>query len=291
MTAVEWERRWARPVAIATLVAALLFLVGLFMQISLLDQKDDATQLTSAHDHSSALLAGASLYALGGLLFSAPLYYLLKAARARNETISRWMLPFAFLGPLLLAVRSILLWAATNDVASQFISGSDHSTDAAKHLIDNSSLADSATALGFPAALAFVIATAYIPLMAMRVGLITRFWGTLGMSLGVASALIRFVPQIGLTIWFAYIGFLIGGWLKDGRPPAWETGEAIPWPPPERRGASKDGVVEGDGTEIDVGPKEILEPELPVPAETDEPAVDEQGLTAGQRRKKRKRRE
>ena len=42
--------------------------------------------------------------------------------------------------------------------------------------------------------------------------------------------------------------------------------------------------MEGDGTEIDVGPKEALEAELP-----EEPG-DEQKQTQGQRRKKRKRR-
>jgi hypothetical protein len=287
MTAVEWERRWARPVAIAAIAAAFLFLAGVILQAGLVDQKDEATQLTSTHNHSTALLGGAILLAVGASLFSAPLYYLLRAAKARNDEIRSTMLAFAFIGPILLGVRSILGWIATHDIANQFIAGSNHSADTAKHLIDNSSLADTATALGLPAVLGLVVAMVYIPMMAMRVGLISRFWGTLGMALGVGSALLGLVAFVGLAFWFAYIGFLIGGWLKAGRPPAWDAGEAIPWPPPEPRGGRKDsaGVVEGDGTEIDVGPDSALEPGV-----EDAPAPDDSTESQGQRRKARKRR-
>jgi hypothetical protein len=287
MTAVEWERRWARLVAIAAIAAAFLFLAGVILQAGLVDQKDDATQLTSTHDHSTALLGGAILLAVGAALFSAPLYYLLRAAKARNKEIRSSMLAFAFIGPILLGVRSILGWIATHDIANQFIAGSNHSADTAKHLIDNSSLADTATALGLPAVLGLVVAMIYIPMMAMRVGLIPRFWGTLGMALGVGSALLGLVAFVGLAFWFAYVGFLIGGWLKAGRPPAWDAGEAIPWPPPEPRGGRKDtaGVVEGDGTEIDVGPDPALEPDV-----SESPVPDDSAESQGQRRKARKRR-
>jgi hypothetical protein len=287
MTAVEWERRWARLVAIAAIAAAFLFLAGVILQAGLVDQKDDATQLTSTHDHSTALLGGAILLAVGAALFSAPLYYLLRAAKARNKEIRSSMLAFAFIGPILLGVRSILGWIATHDIANQFIAGSNHSADTAKHLIDNSSLADTATALGLPAVLGLVVAMIYIPMMAMRVGLIPRFWGTLGMALGVGSALLGLVAFVGLAFWFAYVGFLIGGWLKAGRPPAWDAGEAIPWPPPEPRGGRKDtaGVVEGDGTEIDVGPDPAHEPDV-----SESPAPDDSTESQGQRRKARKRR-
>ena len=288
MTAVEWERRWARPVAIAAIAAAFLFLGGVILQASLVDQKDEATQLMSTHDHSTALLAGAILLAVGAALFSAPLYYLLRAAKTRNEDIRSTMFAFAFIGPILLGVRSVLGWIATRDIANTFLAGSNHSADTAKSLIDKSNLADTATALGLPAVLGLVVAMIYIPLMAMRVGLISRFWGTLGMALGVGSALLGLVAFVGLAFWFAYIGFLIGGWLKDDRPPAWDAGKAIPWPPPEPRGGRKDlpGVVEGDGTEIDVGPDPALEPgaaEPPAP-------VDDSAESQGQRRKARKRR-
>jgi hypothetical protein len=298
MTAVEWERRWARPVAIAAILAAFLFLAGVILQTIGVDRADDATQLASSHHHLAASLAGAVLLALGSALFAVPLYYLIRAARHRDDSIHPALVAFAFIGPLLLAVSTIMLWAATDDVAKTFLAGTDHTADTAKRLLDDSSLANAARGLGVAAALGLVAGMVYISLKAMRVGLLTRFWGTLGMALGVGSALLGLVAFVGLAFWFAYVGFLIGGWLKTGRPPAWEAGVAIPWPQPEPRGGRKPpaGVVEGDGTEIDVGPQpdgtEIdvgPDPGLD-PAAAETPA-DDSAESQDQRRKPRKRRE
>jgi hypothetical protein len=94
----------------------------------------------------------------------------------------------------------------------------------------------------------------YVPLQAMRTGLLTRFFATLGMALGVASALL---PQFGvlpLGLWFLWLGLVFLGRVPNGRPPAWEAGEAIPWPKageePAAPAEAADDVVEGDATEV-----------------------------------------
>ena len=49
------------------------------------------------------------------------------------------------------------------------------------------------------------------------------------MALAVAQIL---VPQLGrpaLMAWFAWLGFLILDRIPNGRPPAWDAGEAIPY--------------------------------------------------------------
>jgi len=81
---------------------------------------------------------------------------------------------------------------------------------------------------------ALVFALVYTCLHAMRVGLLTRFWGSLGMALGVGSV---FGLILFALIWFLYIGLLIAGWVPGGRPPAWAAGEAIPWPTPGEKAA------------------------------------------------------
>ena len=72
----------------------------------------------------------------------------------------------------------------------------------------------------------------YTCLYAMRVGLLTRFWGSLGMALGAVSFLFF---QFAL-LWFVYLGILL--LRRDSLPPAWAAGEPIPWPTPGDKAAA-----------------------------------------------------
>lgn len=101
--------------------------------------------------------------------------------------------------------------------------------------------------------LAFVFALVYCSLNALRTGLLTKFWGSLGIALGVASVLGLFEFTM---LWFVYFGLLVAGWVPGGRPPAWAAGEAIPWPSPGEKmadglgdGNDGDGYGDGDGGE------------------------------------------
>lgn len=106
--------------------------------------------------------------------------------------------------------------------------------DAATNAIEDASLRTVAEGFQFGGVLAFAFALSYTCLHALRTGLLTRFWGSLGIALGVASLIGLF--QFTLP-WFVYLGLLIGGWVPGGRPPAWASGEAIPPPTPGERAA------------------------------------------------------
>jgi hypothetical protein len=92
------------------------------------------------------------------------------------------------------------------------------------------------------------------------------------MALGVACVLGLY--QFSL-IWFVYFGLLAGGWLPKGRPPAWASGEAEPWPTPGEKAA--EGMGPEDDPDVIDGEAEELPP-------TDPPSPGEQP-------KKRKRRD
>ena len=98
-----------------------------------------------------------------------------------------------------------------------------------------------------------------ISVNAMRVGLLTRFLG----YLGVISAALFVIPLVPIPIvqayWLGALAMLFAGRSPNGTPPAWQSGEAMPWPSPaemrEQRvrdaEARRGGDVEGSIVEPD----------------------------------------
>ena len=157
--------------------------------------------------------------------------------------------------------------------------------DLAKNLLDDSTVLQVGSLVRFVGLLSLVFALIYIPLWCMRTGLLTRFWAMLGLALGISLLLVP-VGIFGLVLWFAVIGLMLARWWPAPLPPAWDAGEAIPWPrredigPPPAEGAGA-GTVEGSGREVS---------EQALPENDDGETPPEPGETQGQRRKKRKRR-
>jgi hypothetical protein len=242
---LEREQRYARPVAIVTALGVSLFVVAAIgpALAGMTTSGRDAQQLRDFHDHASGLLAFSIVSAIAVLLVTPCLVYLFRAARARNPRVRREMIGLIYIGFVLLAVSLVLSWVARHDTANMFVqevAGRKFPSHFAKGLLDDSSLGQTAGALLLPAALALITSTIYVSLQALRTGLLTRFWGTFGMAVGAGFL---FLGPIGIVLWLAYVAVLIGGWLPSGRPPAWTTGEAMPWPKPgeqPQRGAGGD---------------------------------------------------
>jgi hypothetical protein len=110
--------------------------------------------------------------------------------------------------------------------------------DEASNALTEASLAPLATGLGLAGAFGFAIALLYSGLWAMRTGILSRFWGSLGMVAGIA-VLLGPVLLLVTLVFFVYFGLLALGLVPGGRPPAWEAGEAIPWPTPGERAAGE----------------------------------------------------
>jgi hypothetical protein len=150
--------------------------------------------------------------------------------------------------------------------------------DKAQNAIADASVRPIAEGFRIGGGLGLAFALAYSCLFAMRAGLLSRFWGSLGIALGVAAALGLF--QFSL-IWFIYFGLLVLGWVPGGRPPAWAAGEAVPWPTPGETAAQQLEKAEGIPEEGAPAPEE---------AEPESPRLPEGG-GEGARPKKRKQRD
>ena len=95
---------------------------------------------------------------------------------------------------------------------------------------------------------------------ALRVGLLTRWMGVLGIFTGM----LIFLPIGGATLevvpafWMVVMGILYAGRWPNGEPPAWAAGEARPWPIPgtatRGRQARAKGKVRAGGRSRDVAP-------------------------------------
>ncbi|MET0761877.1 MAG: hypothetical protein ABWZ63_06040 [Thermoleophilaceae bacterium] len=232
---VDRERRLAMPVALAAFAAVAAFILAIIVNqgSDVTGADTDPQFLTRFDEESGTLLLGTILQAAGMVLVIAPLFYLFQAAAARSDTVRPALVGITVAGPLFLAVGTVLQWVAFDHAASEFAStGGGLGVpvgEYAEDLIKDQGAYDASQGFTFAGTLGFVVAVAYTALHAMRTGLLTRFWGTLGMALGVSLLFLGFV---GVLVFILALGILFAGWWPGGRPSAWEAGKAVPWPRP-----------------------------------------------------------
>jgi hypothetical protein len=292
---LAWEQRWSLPAALAAF-GAIVFVIAAIIVASqgVGSGSGDSELLRNVDAHQGAQIASSILQAIGVGLLAVPLYYLFRAARSRSETMRSQLVGIVIAAPLFLAVLAILSGVSTLNAASDFVStevpkleaknidlGSEKADEAASDQITEAPLRPLAAVFGLGGQIGFLVAMVYTCLHAMRTGLLTRFWGSLGMALGAVS----FIFFQFALLWFAYLGLVIAGWVPRGRPPAWASGEAIPWPSP---GESAVKTVEG-GPGIPGSEAEEMPDDSPEGGEHHDPAPREP--SEGSPRRKRKQRD
>jgi hypothetical protein len=236
-----------------------MFLPGV---VSAVSGTGEAEILRSVDEHGGSVTFASILQAGSFLLLTIPLVYLFQAARARSERVLPAVLAVVIAGPLLIGIGTVLYGQARQEAAESYVAGEAEPTisatelkeecedekplaacenekradDAASNALSDASLTTPAGLMTLGGGLLFAIGLFYTCLWAMRTGLLGRFWGSLGMALGIA-VLIGFV--ILAIVWFLYLGLLYLGFVPGGKPPAWEEGEAVPWPTPGERAAAE----------------------------------------------------
>jgi hypothetical protein len=240
---LSWEQRVGRPVAVASFAAAALLIAALVYSSSKLNVETNGTKegLFLIHDRKTDVLITTILQGLSTALIAAPLWFLYEATRFRRPEVPAVARYLAIAGPVLAGVLQIVRQIQVADVADrvhqQITSGAvgPFSTDAANEYardeLGGSSL-QIVGSIGLAAGLALAFAFILISLNAMRAGLLSRFMGILGIIVGVLFVIPLLGPvPIVEVFWVAALGLLfLGKWPQGGRGPAWETGEAIPWP-------------------------------------------------------------
>ena len=248
--------------------------------------------------HPVVPIVGAILYGLGSLAIFFAIAYLFRATRARRPGMPQIALILAAVGSVGFGVGRAVSEVARYLGAHSFVDAVDKTNSAA-----SDALSPTATLVGQliweTCALALGFGIAIISLNAMRVGLLTRFMGVLGVIVGVAVAPILPIDQQGIirVFWLAALGMLFLGRLPSGTPKAWATGQAEPWPSQQQlreqraaaRGASEAEEDEPERRrETGRGAPATPPPKAPSPRRPD-PAAPGSEHSAS-KKKKRKRR-
>jgi hypothetical protein len=255
---LQWEARFARPAAFAAFGAGLLLMGGTIALQSIFEDRARIEPLPdfllSINESPGTLITSATLQALSALLLIGVFYYLFRATIARAPAIPRWLVYLVFIGPIFYAISQVLGAVDRIDVAEVFAEQSSNldecpqirgqaGEDCADALLRDD-VNPVSVALGLLGSVLTAFLFVMLPLRARRVGLMSQFMAVLGVIAGVLMVLrlMPLVPEIIEAFWLGAVGALFLGNWPGGRGPAWETGEADPWPSAaQRRGQAPSG--------------------------------------------------
>lgn len=182
--------------------------------------------------HAFPLIAGSVLSAIALLALTAVLFVLVKATRFRRPESWQATLPLVLIGGIGFAAVSIGHQIAGAILTHQFATGSDFGNKAVEYALTSAGVNVAMQYISLLAGLSLTVGMISANLGAMRAGLLTRWMGVVG----IFAALLIFLPIGGETLtlipafWLAAMGLLYMSRWPGEEPPAWEAGEARPWP-------------------------------------------------------------
>ncbi len=275
---LQAEARQRPPMAVVAGVAALFTLAGaLIGRVGANTPNNLPAALLDYHQHPTAQYLSAGCSVIAALLVAVVLDFLVRAVRARHPELPWQIRPLVWAGGVGVAALVVASQVALRINAAHFATHGSQTYEEARKAI----AAGVPPVLGLLFQLVFAAAILLVSLQAMRVGLLTRFLGYLGAISG-ALFLLPLVPiPIVQAYWLGALALLFAGRLPNGTPPAWQSGEAVPWPSAAEQREARVRAAEArrGGGDADV-----------VEGSVAEPAAAEPVADASARRKKRKRR-
>ncbi|MGA2321400.1 MAG: hypothetical protein ABSG95_11770 [Solirubrobacteraceae bacterium] len=193
--------------------------------------------------HAFALIAGSALAAIAIGALTLVLLLLLGATRFRRPQTWSAARPLVLFGGIAVAVVSVGHQVVSSIETHNFITGHDFSSHAVDQALTKGTANVITDYVDLLAGLALAAGMIAVVLNALRVGLLPRWMGILGIFGGVliflpiGGAELEIVP----AFWLVMMGILYVGRWPNGEPPAWAAGEARPWPSQAERRAALGG--------------------------------------------------
>ena len=229
-TLQQAETRERPRIALVAMAAAIFTLLApLFTLASLGDQPENLPAIVLySNEHVGQFVARTVCSVLGLIAIAIVLDFLYRATRARNPQLPTMLRPLPWIGGLGLAAVTIGIQVVSIVNFGHFETESSFTYDEAKAAIDFGAL----QLIGVTVQLAFGFAFVMIAINAMRVGLLTRLLGYVGVISAVLFVIALLPVPIIQAYWLGALAFMLWGRSPTGLPPAWQSGEAMPWPSP-----------------------------------------------------------
>ncbi len=282
-----YESRVRMRQAVLAAGAAILLVAAAAVQLSGPHTKVNelTLDLITAHKRFPLDVIGAVINGLGLVALAATLVFLFSLARARNQELREFVKWLAIAGGAVAGLSGIAYAVVIASKANDFVSQGAQSYEQANHLTNSGGLL-ALPFLGQAAALLLAVGFVLTSLNAMRVGLLTRFMGYLGIFTGI---LVLFpigspVPVVQ-AFWLLGLAYLLSGRWPTGVPPAWRSGRAEPWPSSQQQRDQRARAAGGrSGGEVGGRSKPAAKP----PPETVGAAPRTRAGTAKRKRKRRR---
>ena len=202
-----------------------------------------AAEVKYISHHALALIAGSLVKSVALIVLMLLVLLLVDATRFRRPETWSAVRPLVLVGGIVLAVVNLVHQVVSSIQAHNFAVGHDFSSQAVEQALTKGAFNVGSQYVDLLAALALTAGIIVVSINAIRVGLLTRWLGVIGIFAG----LLVFLPIGGATLeiipafWMAGMGVLYMGRWPNGDPPAWPSGEARPWPTQAERRAEREG--------------------------------------------------
>jgi hypothetical protein len=201
-----------------------------------------AAEVKYISHHAFGLIAGSTIKSIALVALTLVVLLLFDAARFRRPETWAPARPMVLVGGIGLAVINIAHQIVGSIRAHSFAVGHDFSSHAIDQALTKGAVNVGSQYLDLLAALALMTGMIVVQVNAIRVGLVTRWMGVIG----IFSAILILLPIGGATLeivpafWMLGMGILYLGRWPNGDPPAWAAGEARPWPTQAERRAERE---------------------------------------------------
>lgn len=204
-----------------------------------------AAEVRYIHSKAFGTIAGSLIAAVALGFIVVSLTFVSDATRFRRPQSmrsTRWLI---IIGGLGFAVLSVVHEVINAIETAQFVHGHDYSNAAVQHALTSNTPALVTSYLGPIVAIAFAVGVGAASLNAMRAGLFPRPLAYVGLLCAFLFVVPLSTLELLISLWLVGVGFLLLGRWPGGDPPAWESGEARPWPTAaEKRIAAGGAAVE-----------------------------------------------